>query len=682
MIPLEQFGLAINSPLVTPSSRNYRPPSWPPPRDWVVIEDAQGNPVSRWGDTIWRFDPWAGESLSLNFGDGPVTNTTPIDPKNADLLRLLVTYRLWGARGARAIRTLVCGFFTPVRAIVALCSREGILASDLMRFPAVMEQIPQLLAPSTFDSVVAMLHRLLDAKHILGFVLLDQHGLKRLAAARPEHKKKQTPYIPPRIWSYQVNRLRECLEDYLAHRQQVEDCFRFCLDAYAQNYGSLTNALTTTSTVRAPFREPPPGYIGQTGGRAYYGHFAHTAARFGLSELLGRWVGSPNAEERTKGTMLFVGYLSLVKYAGIAYICNFSLMRIEEASSLRTNCLYVENDAKFGHIPVLCGPTTKTDSDSDARWPTSPSIQIAIDAMTSVTRLRMSCAAQDPRVAPSAEDIANPYLYERVFEPWAGGCSSKKYSIRHPPRAYKDVMRVFPLLFDKDELRITEEDLKITRLINPTLNPDEFHVGKPWPLAWHQLRRTGAVNMFASGIISDSSMQYLMKHSSRIMPLYYGQGHSRLCLNEETRVLVVNAMYEVMGREMLNLLSERFVSPYGDERKAMIVVNIISEPDAKRFTVAARRGEVFFRSMRLGGCVKRGACSYGGVESISHCAGADGNQPCADVLYDKERTVSNKKYLESVEQRLHEAPAGSPLRQSLEVEKRGLENYFDVINRS
>lgn len=677
MFPLEQLGLAIKSPLVTPTSRCYRPPSWPPPRDWVVVEDAQGNPISRWGDSIWRLDSWAGRSESLNFGDGMVTNTTQINGANADLLRLLVTWRLWGPRGARTARSLVNNFFVPVRAIVALCSREGILASDLMRFPTVMDQVSQVLAPSKFRVAVAELHRLLDAQQTLGFVLLDRHGLKRLVIAQPHYEKEQTAYIPPRIWSYQVSRLRECLDDYLAHRQQVEDCFQFCIDAYAQNFGSLTAAFTTKSrSWMLPFQDPPfPGSGGKTG-CSFLGHFAHTAARFGLSELLSRWIGDLDCG----GIKLFSSYLSLVQSAGLAYGCNFSLMRIEEATSLRADCLYWEEDYMFGRIPILCGETTKTDPDSDARWPTSPSVQIAIDAMTSVARLRMRCAEHNPGVNPSSEDVANPYLFDRAYEPWSPGITNL-YSIRKEARSYKEVLANYPKLFIDDEVRITEEDIKVARSISPTLNHEEFQVGKLWPFAWHQLRRTGAVNMFASGLISDSSMQYQMKHASRMMPLYYGQGHSRMCLSEEARVLVVNAMYEVMGKEILNLLSERFVSPYGDERKAMIVVNIVSEPDAKRFAASARKGELFFRSMRLGGCVRRVACTYGGVESISHCAGADGNHPCADILYDKEKATSNSMYLESVVRRLGEAPADSPLRRSLEAEKRGLENYFDAINR-
>jgi hypothetical protein len=585
-------------------------------------------------------------------------------------------------RGVRNVRTLISNFYSPIRNIIALCSRQGILASDLVRFPAVIDLIPSVLAPSAFEKVIAELYRLLDARQTLGFVILDHHAIKKISTANPNHQSKQTPYIPPRIWNYQINRLEECLNDFMEHREKIEKCFEFVLDAYAHNYGSLTNALMTMGTnSRVPFQKPPHYKVGITSGCIFHGHFAHTADKFGLSELFGRWAGSPNSKDPTKGLKIFTTYLSLVKYAGLAYITNFSLMRIDEVASLRTDCLYWENDDKFGRIPILCGNTTKTYSDGDARWPTSPSIQIAIDAMTSVARMEMRCASQDPRVAVSKDDILNPYLFERCFEPWAGGMTWQNYSIRRAPKAYKEVIKTFPLLFDEKKLLINEDDLKVARLINPTLDPDEFQVGKVWRLAWHQLRRTSSVNMFASGLVSDSSMQYQLKHTSRNMSLYYGQGHSKLCLNEPARVLVVNTMYEVLGKELLNVLSDRFVSPYGEERKNMMVVNLISQPDAKRFEVMARKGEISFRTTRLGGCMKRGTCSYGGIESIAHCAGGENDHACVDALYDKEKARENKKMLERITRRLEATTPGTPLQRSLEAEKHGLENYFDVIKQ-
>ncbi|CAG0955168.1 hypothetical protein ANAEL_00294 [Anaerolineales bacterium] len=687
---LNRFGLAIKTDSVTPASRSYRPPSWPPPRDWVCIEDANGNVVSRWGDPIWRFYPLAGKPLTLNFGDGPqLVQTTPIDRDNADLLRLLATWRGWGPRGARTALSLKNNFFTPMRAIIALCSREGILASELMRFPAVRAKVSQVISPSYFDIVISELQRVLDARQELGFILLDQHGLRQLVATKPEHTVRQTEYIPPRIWTYQVNRLRECLDDYMAHRQKVEDCFHFCVDAYARNYGTLAAALTDKARPsRLPFQNISKRRNGAKTDCQFHGHFLHTAVRFGIYELLGRWVEEPVACLGNKGISSFTSYLTLVQNVGLAYLLNFSLMRHDEGRSLRADCLYFEEDEKLGKIPILCGGTTKTDPDSDARWPTSPSVKVAVDSMTSVSFLRIRCAQETPLVAPSAEDIANPFLFDRAFEPWAGN-ESKPYLVRPGSRGYQHVLSQYPKLFDLRALEITEEDFKIARSVNPDLNPEVFQIGKKWPLAWHQLRRTGAVNMFSSGIVSDSTMQFQMKHLTRAMPLYYGRGHSSLSLNEEVRTLLVNAQYEVMGREIAAIISDRFVSPYGEDHKKRMVdligfqkeVNVLSEEDANQFEAAARRGAISFRATVLGGCMKNGRCDGDCIESIANCAGGDGSAPCLDVLFDRQRAGKNQILLDSIKLQIKSTPPETPRYRALEKEKRGLENYFAFINQ-
>lgn len=689
---LDRFGLAIKVPFVTAELRSYRPPNWPPPRDWVCIEDADGNVVSRWGDPIWHLYPWAGKPITLNFGDGArLANTTSIDPGNADLLRLLVTWRIWGPRGVRTALTLKTNFFTPMRAIVALCSREGILASDMMRFPAVMAKVPQVIPASTFDSVVFGLQKVLDARLELGFILVDGNGIRQLVAGKPEHNNEQTEYIPPRIWTYQVDRLRMCLDDYIAHQQQVEACFHFCVDAYSRNFGTLTAALTAKRNgSRLPFQNPSKGTKGIKTGCQFHGHFLHAAARFEILELLARWVGELVTGKFNKGISLFSAYLSLIEQVGLAYLLNFSLMRYEEGTSLRANCLYWEEDETFGRIPILCGETTKTDPDSDARWPTSPSVKVAIDSMTSVSRLRMRCAQENPLVAPLTEDIANPYLFDRSFEPWAGS-RSNPYQVRRSGQRYSDVLLKYPKLFDVKALEITKEDLRIARSVNPTLNREVFQVGRLWPLAWHQLRRTGAVNMFSSGIVSDSTMQFQMKHLTRAMPLYYGRGSSSFSLNEDARTLLVNAQYEVMGREIAAVLSDRFVSPHGDDHKKKMIadsaglpeeVNILSEEDAKRFEAAARKGAISFRATVLGGCMSNGQCDGDCIESIADCAGGDGGTPCQDALFDRQRAEKNEVMLDNIKLQINSTTPGSPRYHALEKEKRGLENYFAFINRS
>ena len=679
-ISLDQFGLALDTPLAVPLSRCYRPPSWPPPRDWVCIEDMHGNPVSRWGDPVWDLSPWYGKSRSVNFGDGPKLNrnSPSIDVFNADDLRLLLTWKIWGPRGVRTLGSSIESFFKPLRKIFALCSRRGILARDLMKFPKIVDEVVQTITSSKFAQFAGELDRLIDARDFLGFTLFDRIGIKRLIASQPEHLRDQTPYIPPRIWVYQVTRLRECLDEYLAHRLQIEECFRFCADAYRHNQGGSKKL----SRHQAPFQTHPKG-VGKRNGLIYHGPFALTAERFGIQSLLERWLGVDLTETSIQS---FTRYLNLIQSASLAYVLNFSLMRVSEGSSIREDCFEWHEDDKWGRIPVIRGETTKTDPDSDARWIVSPSAEVAIQVMRSVASLRGSYS--------DSTDQNNRYLIAWSNEPWGGGPGKGSYrrrkSIRPSIRPYGEVQRLFPLLLDPSLLEITEDDLKIARAVNPTLDPERFKVGEPWPLAWHQLRRTGAVNMFASGMISDSSIQLQLKHLTRLMPLYYGRGNASLRFNDETRVMLVTAQYEAMGRELADIQTNRFVSPHGEEHKKALLsvistevqINLISERDVQRYEQAARRQEVSFRRTVLGGCMKNGQCDGDCIESVGDCAGGDGKAPCAHVLFDRERSAANTVRLEAIKSQLAVSPPDTPRYRALQQERRGLENYFAYIDRN
>lgn len=666
---------------MTPDHGCYRPPRWPPPAEWVVSEDALGKPLSRWGDPSWDFSAWAGTSYRLDFAGGRHRRSgSALCPKNQHLMRLLATCLIWGRRGPKSWDTLKTSF-NLVRRLLVLCEQEGILASNLFRFPKVQEKIVDLY-PNSDDarSIMSILARLLREKDLVGFALVDEEGLCRLSeafAGNEDNKQEQTAYIPPRIWVYQVSRLRECLDDFLAYRQQIEDCFNFCVDAYAHNYGSLEAAVVKSKRQSSccPFSKHRDG-TGAKSGRVYYGSFHLTAERFGIGKVLENWVTGPTRRIDIK---TFTAYLTLVQLAGVSYIANFTLQRKEEAGELRSDCLTWEDDPMLGRIPIICGETTKTDPDGDARWPTSPSVQIAVTAMTSVAKLRMRCAAANPAVNPSKYDEANPYLIHTAFEPWAR-LWSVHYSTRATVPTYQNWIQRFPRVFDMEQLRISEDDLAKALNFTPNLSKGgKFKVGEIWPLAYHQLRRTGAVNMFASGLLSESSIQVILKHLTLFQTRYYGKHYSNLRFNEEFEGVTVAARYEVLAKQIESLVEERYVSPLGDLRKQEIICNLIGTADFDALRRAGRKGEVPFRETRLGGCTKRGHCEYGGIESVARCSGGDGGKPCRDALYDVAKRASAERQLEAIERQIAEAQPDSPRARNLQVEAHGLRNYLDVI---
>lgn len=673
-ITLEHLGLGIDSPLAVPSSRAYRPPCWPPPRDWVCIEDKDGRAVARYGDPTWSLHAWCGKNVVLNFGDGPMLrrDSPVIDPANAELLRQLVVWRVWGPRGAASANTVI-NFFRPIRQIVAICSESNILAAELSKYPAVVDRVAKALAPSSYAQTIALLEMLRDARELLQFEVLDNAGIQRLKDAQPEHDTAQTEYIPPRIWIYVVNRLKQCIDDYLDNQERIEACFARCVQAYREN-DALGHRDRTGRSDKNPFsstRNP------QSSALITLGRFTEMAVQFGISNLLERWIGPLNG----RGIKGFSTYFTLVQYAALMDIAAFTMMRREEVASIRKQCLIWHEDEVFGRIPLIQGETTKTDPDNSALWVTTPTVESAVGALTSIAKMRLSSCDKW-----SEED--NPHLFDYAVEPWAKPVNAK-LDARPSIGNISALSRItFPLLLDPKHLVMTPDDFKIAKAVCPSLDKERFQIGKAWILSWHQFRRTTAVNMLSDGSISDSTVQLQMKHMTRVMPLYYGRGNSTLHLNDEVRTLLVNAHYETIGRQLAEVHNtDRYVSPHGDTQKAKLLapandgatVNLITQGDAKLYEKAARQGLLSFRSTALGGCMKNGQCDGDCVSSVGDCTGGDGKAPCANVLYDRHRAETNRVRLAGVIHQLKSTKPDTPLLNHLMREKRGLENYFAHI---
>ncbi|EPG3567691.1 hypothetical protein ON011_002600 [Providencia rettgeri] len=668
-------GLQIESALSKEDALNFKPDSWPPAPDFPAVIDAYGHVVSRYGDVRWDLSPWSGHTLTIYFGDGSDQGKR-VSPQNAELLRKVVAWWLWGEAAIRSAKALVFKFET-IKPLFVACTDAGILATELYRYPKVIEKLSEYYKQRG-NRLIECLHSLFIARETLGFVLLDESGIKLLSSVLTTNDSTQTAYIPARIWSYQVSRLRECLEDFLLHQEQVEACYDFCLSAYARNAGGQLSKSFGGLGINGPFRSSRIRGKSRTG-RVFYGLFTETAEEFGISELLDRWVLFNNVT----GIRSLTTYLSLISSVGLAYLLNFSLMRIEEGSKLRADCYEVERDQLGEDIHMLKGVTTKTIEDSDARWIVSPSVEIALKAMRIVAFMRSKAARENPYLELSKEDVENPILQFLQHEPWSSKApksqSTKKYK---KIRSYGDISKnLWPKLFDDKELTITEADLEMANRMTFGLDPEKFAVGKVWPLAWHQLRRTGAVNMLASGLVTEASLQYQLKHASRAMSQYYGKNYYRLKepLNEEARAYYLREMYQSMVREFKALQSDQYVSPHGEKRKQQILSEI-SEKDHEQLLKAAKSGRISYRQTFLGGCANSGPpCPLGGISNISSCMGFSSNKPCASALLDKAKLPMIKQLKNVITIQISDAAPDSPLYESLQAQLESAERAIHVI---
>ncbi|EIM17001.1 hypothetical protein [Pseudomonas chlororaphis] len=611
-------GLNIDSPLAIPEALNFKPPTWPPQKDFPVVIDANNQVISRYADSIWDLTPWGKKITKINFGDGPLRRDDPgITPQNSDVYRQIVAWWLYGPKCVHKASGIKQRFEV-LRPLFIICSQQQIVATDLIRHPHIISLIAKKIAPSIINHTIALLHDIWEQREAVGFFLLDADNLRKIAGSLPPHHTSQTAYIPPRIWLYQLNRLQTCLEDFNNHRDKIEECFKFCLDAHVTNAGSLTQACSESlPSNRRPFHRCKR-LNGIRTGAQFHGPFSKTAEKFGIHELLKRWLTDPDDD----GGSALATYFSFIGYVGTAYILNFSLMRVAEGMSLRSDCLIIEHDELTDEdIYILKGATTKTVDDDDARWIASPSVKVAIEAMSTIAKLRIITASANKKVPTTSEDIKNPYLLLRPYEPWKRKSDylSQPLTVRPVIPSYSLMARKYPKLFNIESLRITAADLDAALLITPTLNPKLFDIGKVWPLSWHQLRRTGAVNMTACGV-TEASVQYQLKHATRAMTRYYGIGHYnvRVKFNESARSEYIRTTYEMIAREFESLQSSRFVSPHGEKRKEQII-NSVNITDHKLLTAAAKAGRIAYREILPGVCTNPDPCPYGGIDHVSRC---------------------------------------------------------------
>lgn len=648
--------------------------SFPPDQEFPITQDENGKIVSRYRDRIWDLSLAAKQSLKLNFGGGasapPCGNrTAELNEQNIALLKIAMAYLMFGERPSVKPST-IRSMFIGLKMIFNICQAHGILASELKKYPLIVDMLPSAIK-SRSAHVLVILHELYNVRDIIGYTILDTVEIQKIAESVPLHAQKQTPYIPKRIWLYQVRRLRAMLEDFATHQDKIEALFDYCYDSYLENYGSVEELFSfSRNRNRSPFNRETLAVKGTR----YHGPFSEIADKFGVADLISRWtrpVDESLGTHSNQGANYFSMYLSAASYISLLYIGNFSGMRAKELNLLRTNCLETEADDRLGKIYLIRGATSKTINDDQALWVTSPKVQIAVQVASSVSRMRARMLAANPRLSVPPEDIANPYLDLRAYEPW-----SMKEHQEQPPAirtnlSYKYWRSACNQLFDPQFLTIAEEDLAIARYVTPSLDTEKFKVGQEWPLALHQLRRTLTVNAANSGV-SDEAIQYELHHQNKSMSIYYGQGYSRLNLNNGIKAEFVEAIYHALAVKASSLADPNFVSPLGPKQKEKII-QFICDKEFKELKKLASKGLLAIRETLLGVCLNRDYCPFGGIDYVVQCL------HCTEALGDKRKRPGLEKLQATVKDSIDSAATGTPLHAALAAQLTGIEEALHAF---
>lgn len=636
-------------------------PAWPPTPDAPMSFDGSGKVISRFEDDVWDFSAAAGKSCRLHFAQ-LASDHSRVSQSNRQTFKEIAAWWLFGERRPTKPTSLHT-YHARFSVLVRFATRKGIDLKKFSELPCEVREFAVQLKRSFADTLLLELQSLLTFSNQIGFIVFDKKAMSIFSRSLPDPVRRQTAYLPPRIWAYQLGRLNRYLTEFLQHRKELTAAYQQACEVYLANRACALASCNLDKTSFSPFLRACTRYPGAK----YLGPIADFLAKHGLTEFMTTWRG-PKEGLRLSS---FGSVFSLASFAASALIANLTGMRIGEVLSLRRGCFVAESDEVLGMIYFIRGKTTKTLTEDEALWVTCRDVQKALEALELVRSAR---DGPSPR-APAA-DAREQLLFTWCSEPWAAvnGKRPENEDIRPPTHAYANWEKQFPLLFDAKELKIRPGDLDEARRVTPTLNAERYAVGALWPLAWHQLRRTTAVNMSASGIVSDASLQYQLKHLSRSMSIYYGRGYSSKAISRDMQAEYLKEALESMARASEQLFEDRFISPYGPEHKFRTLAGAPKQRgESGTFTPV-------FRRTLLGVCVKATSCTSGGYDDIGPCMGMDSSKGCTDAMVDRERRQVLEQLLNQKRTELSRCGASEGRRNQVASQIRSLEKSLELID--
>ncbi|MBC3456934.1 hypothetical protein [Pseudomonas mosselii] len=649
--------VTMEDPPLNDSNRELA--TFPPADDFPVCIDRNGNVLSRFGDISWTMDVWVGKITTFNFGPSDLRKVSPwLSSGDAYFFKLVLILLMWVIPASISPSTLVSQYGR-LRRLLKFCSDNQISVADLHRFPHLVSAFIDDVGPLG-GHYVTMLRGVYDHQEVLGFKILTLEQISQLFWAGKSRSSVQTPYIPSRIHDLHLLRSFEMLDDYNSLASSFEGLFDCLWLGYVENNGdprTWSGKLLRPTDHRNKF---------------FLGTFECLAETFGVKATLIKWMSrrpSKSAKIDLSSLSSFFNSLCLV---GASCIASLSGMRKNEINDLRVDC-YQAKLTDRGMVYFISGETTKTIKDDDARWVTCEDVAKAVNAMSSISKLRMKIAvAMGIEHAP--DEVSNPYLVSRSYEPWSKdfrGISSVPTFIRKAIGA-SELHRQCPILFLPNDLVISDEDFREAVSVNPDLDVKRFAVGKQWSFAFHQYRRTLMVNASLSEEVSPQSMQYQAKHLHLSMGMYYGRNYSGLAFNALAKEEYIEAAYETMARKAAKLRSPTFVSLISPIHKQR-AISFMEGKTLKQLAKMGRSGEMVVKETLMGVCLNTEHCEYGSADYVLAC------DKCPSGLASKENLPLITKLDSWLEEKLDEAPGDSPRKDALKAQREFTQRLINVV---
>lgn len=644
---MENLQFKADVKFISKNSPCFKSKDYPPKDDFVMSIDENEVVVSLYGDDKWDFRPFGGKG-EFQFEE--------YDNANKYLFKKIMYYLIYSHLCPSKYASLNAWFLTLQR-IFRYCHINEIKASNFSRYPKAIEEIAKKTAkdsPSTFLTVILHLHTFYKNNKQIGFMLLNENNIALFQSFNPSYTMGQTPYIPVRIWTNFIQHLDSVLDDFERNQNKLKKLFHYLTSTYISN---------ENKGIKCP---SPFDKNSAKGKIKYNGTFEQYLKRNKLLGLFEQHVDRIK-DSNTYDIKQFSSLLNNTMLSCFMFVIYYSIMRKNEATSLRADCLIIETDERLGDFFLLRGETTKTDPDSDDRWVVCNRVERAITIAKTLLEWKFKYIEKHEET---------PHLFQKI-DVWRKDERTSK--VRDYGSCQHLINRDNFSFFNLERYRITQEDYNEALALTPSIaREDWFKVGNIWQFGYHQFRRTLAVH-FALNKVSSSSTQLQMKHGTREQQFHYQNNAGRLLLNHSAEKEVVNEYYAEMARNISSTVYGEDSLMYTKSPIAQEVVRFVEEGEMKKLLKAQKNGMVGYRKNLLGGCMKQGSCKYGGFDSISHCAGGNRKSMCSDLVIDSSREQEFKEDKAYYKNQMDGVPKNSPRYESLKAEARGYEKALEAI---
>lgn len=495
-----------------PESFQIAPPT-PLPEvksDLIISFNSDMSIASRYGDSVWDFSAVTKKNCRFSFDQSKHTEKIISD------LKEICYARLHWSPTSMAISTIR---ITPVNRLADWAKRNNVTIKRMLNDRRLKKWIASSLASLDYrpaKEVVSLINELTTIRKVNpDFTVappdFELHDLLKSVLATIKQssrasatEEKQTLVIPSRIYAQLIASFESFLAEYLDNAKNIKDF-----------YLHLEDGLKT-------------GGQFETGGsfKRWYKRddvYPKIVETFNLTALSQKH----GFEDKKRFNVYVRDVQEVAKY----WIHLFTGMRSEEVARLARGCLSTIS-ARGTNAKILKGYTSKSvgTGASETYWISASIVDLGVNAALSIGEI----ASEKNNTI--LDDTKYP-LFPTIQAARKGREKSDSLHENASSITNLSSTRIVSLLSRFDDLKVTESDLSEIYASDGFRDAtDRVMAGEIWPLASHQFRRSLAVYLARSDLVSLGSLQLQFKHLMSEMTNYYRRNSTfavNFILNEE-----------------------------------------------------------------------------------------------------------------------------------------------------